>query len=235
MQQVLVFYNGRTVIVQDEQDTYTATAEEFLAEGGVKPPYQTIDYNRSIGSCLIDGEPAGKPSDGWADAMLAKLPELLSAQQARFNRITDDRFTADQQKWAKEAEDEEAARLAAMTVEDVRAEKLAAINTACDAILTDAIASYPGTEVQTFDQQVAEVEKYQQSGNPADAPLLSALADARGIALDDLCTRVLKKRAAFSALSGYIIGQRQALEDQLDKLTTIEEIRALTVNIALPD
>ncbi len=44
----------------------------------------------------------------------------------------------------------------------------------------------------------------------------AALAAGRGITLDDLVQRVIAKHTAFSELSGYVIGQRQALEDRLD-------------------
>ena len=122
----------------------------------------------------------------------------------------------------------------AVTIEEAKAAKLAAINAQCDVILDTAVSSYPQSEVLTFDQQVSEVEKYQTSGNPASAPLLSALADARGISLDELCLRVMTKRAQFSVLSGIIIGQRQRLEDILDTLTTVAEVQALDVQIRMP-
>jgi len=121
-----------------------------------------------------------------------------------------------------------------VTLEEAKAAKLAEINSACDAILDTAVSSYPQSEVLTFDQQVSEVEKYQTSRNPASAPLLSALANARGISLDELCLRVITKRAQFSTLSGVVIGQRQRLEDILDTLTTIEEVKAFKVDIQLP-
>jgi hypothetical protein len=112
--------------------------------------------------------------------------------------------------------------------------KLQEINSVCDAILNQAVASYPQSEILTFDQQVEEVKAYQQTGNPASAPLLSALAGARGISLDELCLRVITKRAQFSTLSGIIIGQRQHLEDVLDTLETVEEVQALEVDIGIP-
>ena len=123
----------------------------------------------------------------------------------------------------------------APTLEEARAAKLTEINSACDAILNAAVLTYPETEVLTFDQQTSEAKAYQASGNASDAPLLSALAAGRGIRLDDLVQRVMAKHTAFSALSGYVIGQRQALEDRLDASTTVEEIEAITVDIAVPD
>lgn len=113
--------------------------------------------------------------------------------------------------------------------------KLNEINERCDSILNSAVLSYPETEVLTFDQQTSEANVYLQTKNPEDAPLLSALALGRGITLDDLVQRVIVKHTAFSALSGYIIGQRQALEDKLDECKTVEDVEAIVVDIKLPD
>ena len=120
-------------------------------------------------------------------------------------------------------------------IAEAKAAKLSEINSACDAILNQAVNSYPESEVLTFDQQVEEVKAYQASGNPADAPLLSTLSSARGITLDDLIQRVMAKRQAFSVLSGYVIGQRQALEDRLDECQTTEEVNAIVVDIKIPE
>lgn len=120
-------------------------------------------------------------------------------------------------------------------LEKAKTTKLSAINTACDGILNAAVNTYPETEVLTFDQQTSEAKAYLASGDVSDAPLLSALAAGRGITLDDLVQRVMAKHTAFSALSGYVIGQRQALEDMLDACTTVEEVEVIEVNITVPE
>lgn len=122
-----------------------------------------------------------------------------------------------------------------VTLEEAKSAKLTEINAACDAILNAAISTYPETEVLTFDQQTSEANAYLASQNPADAPLLSALAAGRGITLDNLVQRVIAKHDAFSLLSGYVIGQRQALEDRLEQCQTVEVVDAIEVNIAIPD
>ena len=121
------------------------------------------------------------------------------------------------------------------TLEKAKAVKLTEINTACDSILNAAISTYPETEVLTFDQQTSEANAYLASQNPADAPLLAALAAGRGITLDDLVQRVIAKHDAFSLLSGYVIGQRQALEDRLELCETVGDVQAIAVNITLPE
>ena len=119
------------------------------------------------------------------------------------------------------------------TFEEAKAAKLAEINAACDSILNAATATYPASEVLTFDQQTAEAKAY-HADNAASVPLLSALAASRNMLLPELVHRVLAKHDAFSALSGAVIGQRQALEDTLDSLTTVEFVQALEVNIQIP-
>lgn len=121
------------------------------------------------------------------------------------------------------------------TLEEAKSAKLMEINAACDNILNAAVSTYPETEVLTFDQQTSEANAYLASKKPADAPLLSALAAGRGITLDDLVQRVIAKHTAFSMLSGYIIGHRQALEDRLDECGTVEDVEAIVVDIKLPD
>lgn len=121
------------------------------------------------------------------------------------------------------------------SLDDAKEYKLEEINRLCDSILNVAISTYPETEVLTFDQQTSEATKYLQTKNPEDVPLLSALALGRGITLDDLVQRVMVKHTAFSMLSGYIIGQRQALEDKLDECETVEDVEAIVVDIKLPD
>lgn len=119
------------------------------------------------------------------------------------------------------------------TLEEMKTDKLSEINAAADKAISTLTAAYPDREIATFDKQEAEARAY--AADPtASTPLLSALAQARGIELPELVRRVIAKADAFAVASGSIIGQRQALEDRLDTCTTIEEVRAITVNIAMP-
>ncbi len=127
----------------------------------------------------------------------------------------------------------EVVALPEQTLEEAKAAKLAEINGTCDSILKAAVKTYPETEVMTFDQQVTEARAYM--ADPSEkVSLLASLASARGIELADLVTRVLAKQKAYSVLSGAVIGQRQALVDQLDTCTTVDEVNAMTVNIVMP-
>ena len=119
------------------------------------------------------------------------------------------------------------------TLEEMKAAKLSEINAAADRAMGTLTVTYPDREISTFDKQESEARAY--AADPtASTPLLSALAQARGISLPDLVERVLAKADAFAVASGFIIGQRQALEDRLDACTTLEEVQGITVNISMP-
>lgn len=119
------------------------------------------------------------------------------------------------------------------TFKESKAAKLSEINKAADKIMAALISTYPDREISTFDKQEAEARAY-MADPEAPTPLLSALAKARGIDMDELVKRVIAKADAFAAASGYIIGQRQALEDQLDTCKTLEEVQSIVVIIYPP-
>ena len=71
------------------------------------------------------------------------------------------------------------------TLEEVKTAKLSEINAAADRAIATLTATYPDREISTFDKQEAEARAY--AADPtASTPLLSALAEARGISLPDL-------------------------------------------------
>lgn len=119
------------------------------------------------------------------------------------------------------------------TLDEAKAAKLSEINAAADRAISKLTATYPNREISTFDKQESEARAY--AADPtASTPLLSALAQARGIELSELVQRVIAKADILAMASGSIIGQRQALEDRLDTCTTVEDVQAITVNIVMP-
>lgn len=115
----------------------------------------------------------------------------------------------------------EAARL-----EAVKAAKHLEINQACNAAVASLAASYPEREIQSWPQQVKEAEAL--AANPqAAAPLLTAIAGARSLPVEDLASRVLAKMAAYAAASGALIGRRQAAEDRIDLAASSEDVAAI--------
>ncbi|MGE4293882.1 MAG: hypothetical protein AB7E32_16945, partial [Desulfovibrio sp.] len=80
----------------------------------------------------------------------------------------------------------------------------------------------------------AEALAYQADAG-ADVPLLNAIAAARGMAVAELAGRVLANRSAWVAVSGHVVGQRLAYQDQLDAAETLEDILAVVPAYTLPE
>lgn len=175
-------------------------------------PY--IAQRRSDGSFITDNGTYHVPNEGeWADQW-AELQAQYEADPSQFEQLVDPEPVPP-------------------TLEEAKAAKLAEINAACQSTLEALTPTYPERELTTFDKQEAEARAY--AADPtASTPLLSALAQARGVPLDELARRVLVKADAFAVASGSIIGQRQALEDRLDACTTVEDVQGITVSIIMP-
>lgn len=119
------------------------------------------------------------------------------------------------------------------TLEEAKAAKLVEINMACQRALEALTPTYPERELTTFDKQEQEARAWLKD-DTSPTPFLSALAAGRGIELSVLVDKVIAKADAFAVASGFIIGQRQALEDRLDACETAEEVEAVAVTFAMP-
>ena len=120
------------------------------------------------------------------------------------------------------------------TLEEAKAAKLTEINAACDAALAVLTSSYPSSELLTFDKQEAEARALIAAPD-TPAPMLTALAEARGIGATELALRVVAKADAFTAASGHIIGLRQKDEDRLTAAQTVEDVAAIVPEYSLPE
>ncbi len=107
-----------------------------------------------------------------------------------------------------------------------KAAKLTEINAECQKAVAALAADYPDSEVQSWPQQVKEAMAL--SADPqADAPLLTAIATARGLPVAELASRVLGKMNAYAGASGALIGRRQAAEDLIDIAATPEDVAGI--------
>ena len=107
-----------------------------------------------------------------------------------------------------------------------QAHQLTIINTACDTALNALTTTYPSNEVLSWDQQVAEAQAYTAS-NTAITPLLSAIATASSTNVAALTASVLAKSNAYKAQVGALIGQRQALSNQIQAATTVAAVQGI--------
>lgn len=99
-----------------------------------------------------------------------------------------------------------------------------------DEIKTNLLVGYPQTEIESFYRQEKEALAWTADKN-ADTPMLKQVARVRGVPFEVLVEKVVKKASQFAVAIGVIIGQRQAFEDRLLTLKTMEELTALEKEI----
>ena len=81
-------------------------------------------------------------------------------------------------------------------------------------MMDDIVKPYTKTEQLTWDSQVKEADSYLLD-NQASTPLISALAQNRGVALADLVTWIKENEAAYRIAIGTLLGQQQRELDLL--------------------
>ena len=99
-----------------------------------------------------------------------------------------------------------------------------------DQLKNGLLSGYPQTEIESFYRQEKEVLAWQADHN-TPTPMLSQIAQNRGVPFEILVEKVIEKSAQFAVVIGIIIGQRQAFEDRLLALKTPEELTALEQEI----
>jgi len=125
-----------------------------------------------------------------------------------------------------------------MSLAEAKAAKLAEVIAACDAALEPLASSYSAMERSTWDQQVSEAGAYLSDAG-ASAPLLRAIAEARGIEVADLAKRVMGNKSALELISGAVLGQKQGYEDVLAAITdetpdAVSRVSEIAVSYRLP-
>ena len=91
-------------------------------------------------------------------------------------------------------------------------------------------ATYPPDEVTSWAKQETEARAY-VADSAAPTPLLSAIAEARGVLLALLVEKVIEKADLFAAASGALIGARQHAEDRIDAAMTPAEVAAVMAEL----
>lgn len=105
----------------------------------------------------------------------------------------------------------------------IKASKLEELNRAFESKVALIKISYTLSEVQTWDKQETEARSYLLDPI-APTPLLTSLAVARGILLEELVNKVILKADLFTEAIGTLIGIRQKLEKEIEIATTVEDI-----------
>lgn len=101
----------------------------------------------------------------------------------------------------------------APTPEALRGMKLAEIRAQAEELINKAKAAASEEEVASWSKQEAEARALIQDAQTV-TPLLSAMAQARGLSREELAEKVVQKADAYAATTGVILGTSRALQDQ---------------------
>ncbi|MCI7506821.1 hypothetical protein [Desulfovibrio piger] len=121
-----------------------------------------------------------------------------------------------------------------LTLEELKAAKLAQINEGCQSALAALTPTYPEKELLTFERQEREARAL-LAGDGSDVVHITAIASGRGIPVEELARKIAAKADAFSLASGLLIGQRQRYEDLLEGAQTKEAVAAIQPVYTLPE
>lgn len=121
-----------------------------------------------------------------------------------------------------------------LTLEELKAAKLAQINEGCQSALAALTPTYPEKELLTFERQEREARAL-LAGDGSDVAHITAIASGRGIPVAELARKIVAKADAFSLASGLLIGRRQQYEDLLEDAQTKEAVAAIQPVYTLPE
>ena len=117
-----------------------------------------------------------------------------------------------------------------------RAAKLTALANAAQAFVdehakTDII---PAFEQETWAMQGAEARAWADDDN-APTPILDSIAQHRNIDRIMLIRAALRKTQQYEALAAGVAGQRQALQVQIERAKTLDDLAAVEITFRLPE
>ncbi|MGQ0285678.1 hypothetical protein ACT2CV_00550 [Pasteurellaceae bacterium 22721_9_1] len=99
-----------------------------------------------------------------------------------------------------------------------------------DALKAKILIGYPQAEIDSFYRQEREARGWVED-NSYPTPMLTSLAENRGVPLALLCQKVIEKADQFAVVMGYIIGTRQAFEDRILAAKTEADLTVLEQEI----
>lgn len=102
-----------------------------------------------------------------------------------------------------------------LTPELLRAAQLDILKRELKAATGSLVADYPPEEVATWEMQYADAREYQRTGRPS--PFLTALSIARGVDLDTLVPKILRKALAYHVAKAGALGTYQKRVEEVMK------------------
>ncbi|SSY80144.1 tail fiber assembly protein [Alysiella crassa] len=131
---------------------------------------------------------------------------------------------------------ETAYRLAAESFQAAKDKRVQELNTAAQNFIAQAAGTnkVPEFELQSWNLQAIEAKAWAQ--NPeVPTPILDKIAAARGVPADALKQAALRKTQQYEALTAFVVGQRQALQTQIEVAKTLDELSAIEIAFRLPE
>ena len=130
----------------------------------------------------------------------------------------------------KQAEAEQATFQAAQTA------KLAELANAAQAFVDEHAKTdiVPAFEQETWAMQGAEARAWAEDDN-APTPILDSIAHHRNIDRIMLIRAALRKTQQYEALAAGVAGQRQALQVQIERAKTLDDLAAIEIAFRLPE
>lgn len=128
--------------------------------------------------------------------------------------------------------EELAAAAPAAALAETRRAKLAAANARYSQVLGVIRHQYPQDEREGWPEQVQSAIAHQAG---QDAPLVAALAAARGVTADAMATLILAKRDAYRALYGAATGRLGAIRDAIAAAEDQATLDAIDPDAGWPD
>ncbi|HHF3384725.1 TPA: hypothetical protein ACPPHU_001372 [Haemophilus influenzae] len=194
---------------------YDSANKCFLSDDIHNIPAHAVQITNDLYSTLLNGQTQGKQ----IIADKSGNPVLIDPQPSAAHELNLDTLT-----WEISAEKQTA--LFAQQKESL----LNKLADKADQLKNSLLAGYPQTEIESFYRQEKEALAWQADHN-TPTPMLSQIAQNRGVPLEILIEKVIEKSTQFAVVIGIIIGQRQAFEDRLLALKTPEELTALEQEI----
>ena len=118
------------------------------------------------------------------------------------------------------------------TLVDIAKIKGKEINNKAQEAIDSVIEPYPDFEKLTFERQEREARAFLVD-NTISTPTLSPIAQARGLSVEELATRVVAKADGLVGLAAHIAGQRQAYQYILaTAVDTEDQVAVESINIS---
>lgn len=112
------------------------------------------------------------------------------------------------------------------TLDDAKARRAEEVAAHAKTLRDKVISAISSGEMASWPIKLAEASKYAQTGQASDAPMLSAEAAARGIALPELVAKVDGNATTFAGLESAIAGADGKHRDAIKAVSTFDEVAA---------